>query len=77
LLRRSIAGPFLDGGGYRRIKLLASEIVPDMLSEISFAMRTSGINVNRCGQSRKFDFESRRVSGKLTNGNSFGLSFAS
>lgn len=45
--------------------------------QISFPMGTNGINVNRCGQSRKFDFESRRDSGKLTNGNSFALLFAS
>lgn len=38
--------------------------------QISFPVGTNGINVNRCGQSRKFDFESRRDSGKLTNGNS-------
>jgi len=39
-------------------------------------MGTDGIKVNRCRQSRKFDFEFRRDSGKLTNGNSFALSFA-
>jgi len=44
--------------------------------QISFPARTNGINVNRCGQSGKFDFESRRDSRKLTNSNSSNPSSA-
>lgn len=60
----------------KHIKLFQVKSSGILEVQISFPARTNGINVNRCGQSRKFDFESRRDSRKLANSNSFNPSSA-